>query len=323
MPKIDILVPFRNSELYIENTIRSIFRQTYSDWRIVFVDDNSNDGSVEIIQKLLPASAYEIIRNETQLGVARALNIGLQHCTAPFICRIDSDDVMHRERLEYQLEQFHGDTSLSVISSGFKYVDHNGNNLPTRNLPDIFGDSVVRSLIQGNPICHPSVMFKVSGDNIFSYAIDAQEDYLSWLENRNIFNWKVDNKKLIKWRLHPLNSSKQIKSASPAVKKAHRLLCEDMGIGISNELQSSILDADEIITSEIFFEYIQLVNQLKSKATTDNEVKTIGILASQYFLRKSLLEELNNSKAKMLLTSVKYDRISPLLSVLRKIGIKL
>ena len=52
MPKISIIIPFRNGEKYLKRSIGSIEKQKYKDWEIILVDDSSTDKSKEIIDKL-------------------------------------------------------------------------------------------------------------------------------------------------------------------------------------------------------------------------------------------------------------------------------
>ena len=51
--KFSVIVPLYNKELYIENTILSILKQSYTDFEIIVVDDGSTDNSYEIVERIL------------------------------------------------------------------------------------------------------------------------------------------------------------------------------------------------------------------------------------------------------------------------------
>ena len=50
-PAIDIIIPNYNKAKYLNQCLDSIISQTYKNWKIYLVDDNSNDRSVEVLQK--------------------------------------------------------------------------------------------------------------------------------------------------------------------------------------------------------------------------------------------------------------------------------
>ena len=51
--RVDIIVPVYNSKNFIQDTLESIIRQSYKNWRILLIDDNSNDGTSEIIKNFI------------------------------------------------------------------------------------------------------------------------------------------------------------------------------------------------------------------------------------------------------------------------------
>ena len=95
--KISILVPIYKTEQYIRRCAVSILSQDYNDLEIIFVDDCSPDNSVSILNEVLALypnrkSQIKIIRNSTNLGLARTRNIALSHSSGDYIYIIDSDD---------------------------------------------------------------------------------------------------------------------------------------------------------------------------------------------------------------------------------------
>ena len=93
--KVTVLIPTYNRADFICPTINSVINQTYCDWKILLVDDGSTDNTLEVIEKNFPKETpITIIRNSTNLGISRALNIGLDHTDTPYLVQLDSDDLL-------------------------------------------------------------------------------------------------------------------------------------------------------------------------------------------------------------------------------------
>ena len=96
---VSIIMPFRNSERWIENAINSIQDQTHSDWELLAVNDHSTDSSSEIVFRLSRKDPrIRFFQNEGK-GIIPALQTALSHVQKDFITRLDSDDIMPASRL--------------------------------------------------------------------------------------------------------------------------------------------------------------------------------------------------------------------------------
>ncbi|OQS61922.1 glycosyltransferase family 2 protein, partial [Actinobacillus suis] len=70
MPLISIIMPVYNAEEYIEEAIKSVLNQTYSNWELILVDDCSTDNSCNVIQKYLLDIRIKFFRNKINSGPA-------------------------------------------------------------------------------------------------------------------------------------------------------------------------------------------------------------------------------------------------------------
>ena len=85
--KFSIIIPNYNKEQYIEETLNSIFNQTYKNYEVIVIDDASTDNSLEIINK------YDVkLFHTTRKMAGGARNVGLDHATGDYILFLDSDD---------------------------------------------------------------------------------------------------------------------------------------------------------------------------------------------------------------------------------------
>ena len=98
---IDLIVPVYNRAHCIPALIGELEKQTFRRFRVIFVDDGSQDDSVAVLRRCLETSSfpYEIIQKENG-GAASARNAGLRASTAPWIGFVDSDDGLLPQHLE-------------------------------------------------------------------------------------------------------------------------------------------------------------------------------------------------------------------------------
>lgn len=92
---VSIIVPTFNRELYIEECIRSVIAQTYTDWELLIIDDGSDDSTIEICTKMAEGEKRMRIFNCEHHGVSFARNTGLKESEGDFVFFLDSDDLIH------------------------------------------------------------------------------------------------------------------------------------------------------------------------------------------------------------------------------------
>lgn len=90
--RISIITVCRNSELYIEETIRSVIGQHYPHIEYIIVDGKSTDNTVPIIRKYEHRIAMLII--EEDRNMYQAINKGIRHATGDYILVLNSDDTL-------------------------------------------------------------------------------------------------------------------------------------------------------------------------------------------------------------------------------------
>jgi glycosyltransferase involved in cell wall biosynthesis len=101
-----VIIPLYNKEKYIENAIKSVLNQTFTDYNLVIVNDCSTDKSVEIASKYI-SDTVEIIHHKKNAGLAAARNTGIKNTNCNYITYLDADDLWKPTFLEsiFQLIQ--------------------------------------------------------------------------------------------------------------------------------------------------------------------------------------------------------------------------
>ncbi len=77
MPQVSIITPCYNSSDFLEDTIKSVLSQTFTDWEWIITDDKSHDNSVEIIKKYKD-SRIVLIESDKNGGAGHARNLSLE-----------------------------------------------------------------------------------------------------------------------------------------------------------------------------------------------------------------------------------------------------
>lgn len=179
-PIVSILLPVRNGERYLRETLASVEAQSETRWLLLAVLDNSTDGSRMILERFNPDKTH--ILESRGAGVAAALNTGVEAAPTEFIARLDADDVMSPDRLAMQLRHFSRDPSLDVSHSSATIVDSRGDVIGTRKV--VVDVAINRRLLLRNCIIHPTVMYRkslIARSGGYNTTLTRLEDYELWL----------------------------------------------------------------------------------------------------------------------------------------------
>ena len=101
-PKVDIILPNYNKGEFIEETVNSILVQSYKNWNLFIIDDNSQDNSKKIINSF-KNNNINIVCLSKNKGVAFCRNLGIRLSNSKYISFIDSDDYWSQNKLEEQI----------------------------------------------------------------------------------------------------------------------------------------------------------------------------------------------------------------------------
>lgn len=101
MCKISIIMPIYNPGTYLQEALRSVLNQTYKDFELICIDDASNDGSADLIEKFQRQDRrIKAYFHNTNKGAAISRNEGIRLACGKYIIFIDADDVFETDLLE-------------------------------------------------------------------------------------------------------------------------------------------------------------------------------------------------------------------------------
>jgi len=105
--KVSVVIPAYNAARTLRTTLESVIAQSYKNTEIIVVDDGSSDGTEDTIKDLISAARVIYIRQENS-GVAVARNTGLKASTGDYVALLDSDDLLHKDKVSRQVSYMKG-----------------------------------------------------------------------------------------------------------------------------------------------------------------------------------------------------------------------
>lgn len=91
-PKISVILPVYNAELYLHQCLNSIINQTLKEIEIVCVDDGSTDASLEILKEYRVHNPNLSVISQKNAGSGPARNVGIINSSGKYVAFMDADD---------------------------------------------------------------------------------------------------------------------------------------------------------------------------------------------------------------------------------------
>jgi len=101
--KVSIILPNYNSSKTIKETISSILNQTYKNWELIIVDDNSDKITKSILSKYKKLNKIKILYLKKNKGAAYCRNLAIKKSKSYYVAFIDSDDLWQKNKLNLQI----------------------------------------------------------------------------------------------------------------------------------------------------------------------------------------------------------------------------
>ena len=279
-PKVTVLMPVYNCELYVKEAVSSILNQTFADFELLIIDDCSTDATFQIC-KSLTDNRIVLIKKDKNSGYTNSLNYGISIAKGQYIARMDGDDISLPERFAKQVAFLDSNPDVAVCGTCYAEI---GDRIPiflTQN-----DDKIRIEFLTANCIVHPSVMMRSSIFRIFSITYDITmepaEDYDLWV--RIIAYGKIHNLQevLFNYRVHN-NQTSNLNSVSQ-FEKAEIIRSKMLGyFGVEiNKEEKSLYYKFSNSKSILDFNELELVLSLKAKLLHSN---------NRFFFDSSLLKK--------------------------------
>lgn len=148
---------------FLSKSIESILNQTVVCNDFVIIQDGPLTKELEdVLKKYENNKIFNIIKLKENVGLGRALNIGVRKCKNELIARMDSDDISMPNRCEKQLEYFLNNPKLDILGTFmYEFYDDSEKIVSLKKMPTNYEDIYNRGKTR-TAFCHPTIMFKKS-----------------------------------------------------------------------------------------------------------------------------------------------------------------
>lgn len=124
MMDLTVAICVYNAARWLPRTLASVAAQTRQDFRLMIIDDCSTDDSAEVIRRYFEEHPrqYELVRLDTNHGIAYGRAYAERHATTRYIMMPDADDLLHPEAVEQMYTAITADPRLMAVGCHFEYI---------------------------------------------------------------------------------------------------------------------------------------------------------------------------------------------------------
>jgi len=179
-PKISVVMSVYNDRGGLNKTIESVLNQSFRDFEFIIICDGSNEETKNrVFEWAKMDDRISIIIQEKNIGLTKALNVGLNNARSDLIARIDEGDTWEVDKLQLQYDFIKNNHEYVVVGTYSKDINVNtGKSSIFR--PPVEDLEIRKWFLKGlNPFRHPSVLFR----KVLSYneSLTTSQDYELWL----------------------------------------------------------------------------------------------------------------------------------------------
>jgi len=230
-PAVTLMVITYNHERYVDECLRAVAAQTFTDLEVIVIDDASTDGTVERIRPWLDRLPFatRLLVNERNLGICATRNRAIAATSGSFLCSVSGDDFYEPEKIASQHAVISTlDESVAMVFSNMRVVDDDGTPRGlwfTDGRPPAEGH-IFERLVEGNFIPAPTAMTRraavlsVGGYDESLYY----EDYDMWLRLADRYEFRFVPGDLVNYRWTGTSASRNPRSAARMLESRARLL---------------------------------------------------------------------------------------------------
>jgi glycosyltransferase involved in cell wall biosynthesis len=222
-PAVSVLLPVRDAAEYLASAIASLEAQTLADFEVLAVDDGSRDGSLGVLEAWAERDPRVRVVSQGRHGLVAALEHGRSLARAPFLARMDADDVCEPGRLERQLELMRRRPEITGCGCGVSYFPRGavrGGALRYQSWLNalVEPDEIERDLFVECPLAHPTFFLRAAA----VARVGGYRD-LGWPEDYDLLLrlWEAGGRfakvpdVLLRWREGPSRLSRVHPSYAP------------------------------------------------------------------------------------------------------------
>lgn len=210
-PHVSVLMAvFDPPANYLDASIASILNQSYRDFEFVIVDDGSGEATKNLLQAWADRDQrVRLHRLSTNIGLTKALNVGLGLVRGDYVARQDADDISKMERLAAQKDFLELHPEMDAAGTNAIVIDSAGNSIGVMEIdPDLQGLAKRNLLVHGSMLFRRHVFDVLGG---YDERMHLAQDYELYLRMLRMHGMKIGVLREAHYclRQHPTSLSSQ------------------------------------------------------------------------------------------------------------------
>jgi len=199
-PTVSIIIAYHKKKLFFKETINSILNQTYRNFDVIVIYDDTDKSELSFVKKtLIRIPRLKIIINRKNIGAGLSRNKGIHFASGKYIAFCDADDLWHKKKLETQIS-FMQQKKINFSHTSYKIINYLGKTLGYFKVEKKLD---YQDLLKSCDIATSSVVIKKSilTKGILFSNFTTKEDYSLWLKlvkkdkllhgiNNNLLLWR-------------------------------------------------------------------------------------------------------------------------------------
>ena len=200
-----------NGEAYLDEAIKSILLQTYTDFEFIILDDGSTDKSAQIINRFLDKDKRIVfIKMEKNFGLAITPNFGIHKCKGKYIIRMDADDISLPNRFEKQVAFMDSHPEIGLAGTWIRTFGDGDNRIIRFPL----NPAIIKcSLLFNQVMCNASLIIRrdvLQSNNLyFDASYRGAHDYDLIASTSKYVKLANIGEVLFLYRIHPKQDTQQ------------------------------------------------------------------------------------------------------------------
>lgn len=224
LPKVTIVIPTYNGQKYVAETINSCLKQTYENISIIVINDNSTDGTSDVLEAF--TGSVRVISNKFNQGLPRNINRVMLVDNSDFFIYLGHDDLLPEQHVEIMVSEFDPATaavhcnSMIIDADGVRYDFARDNTVQFEKTSQLVYQLSLDNFISVIGMMHRTSCFKeISG---WDEGYDLYGEWLYYIRLASQGEIKYTDKTSAFYRVHETNITKSLHQDKSRINALHQ-----------------------------------------------------------------------------------------------------
>jgi hypothetical protein len=147
-PLVSVIILNFNGKPYLKPCLTSVLNTNYPNFEIIFVDNNSSDGSVEYVEKEFAGSRIKVIKSEKNLGFTGGNNAGAKYAKGKYVCFLNEDMEVDSNWLKELVKTIESNSNVGTVQSKLRFLEKPKYIQSAGNFFDFYGNVYIRGAME-------------------------------------------------------------------------------------------------------------------------------------------------------------------------------